>query len=334
MAARGEAILEVVRAAFPPRFALEGDRTGLQVGRVDREIERVLCTLDLTLAVAEEARDRGAQLVLSHHAVIYRRLEDLRTDQVRGRILETLLKHDVAVYVPHTALDVVPGGLNDHLAELVGLRDPRFLEATGSDGARLLVAPAPPDAEAFGSLLCAQGAQRAWRSGDRLEVLADERTVTFLARRVEERCGVPPTVFPLASHERRRGIGRIGTLERPESLQGLARRLKHRTGAPGVRVVSTEPDVVVSKVAVLGGDGRSFVPAAAAAGADALVTGDIDHHTALDARARGLNVIDLGHWASERQAAALLARGLRERLADLGVEVFESEVDTNPFEWL
>ena len=103
MAVRCETVLQAVRDLCPPRFALDGDATGLQVGRTDREIEKVLCTLDLTLAVAEEARDLGAGLIVSHHAVIFRPLEHLRTDTFKGRILELLIKHDIAVYVPHTA---------------------------------------------------------------------------------------------------------------------------------------------------------------------------------------------------------------------------------------
>ena len=80
---------------------------------------------------------------------------------------------------------------------------------------------------------------------------------------------------------------------------------------------------------MLAGDGRRYVEAAAAAGADLLVTGDVDHHTALLALARGLALLDVGHWASERQASLLLADGLRGRLP--GVEVLESRVETQPF---
>ena len=88
---------------------------------------------------------------------------------------------------------------------------------------------------------------------------------------------------------------------------------------------------MVKKVAVLGGDGRSYVDKAIFAGADVLITGDVDHHTALMARARGLSLIDVGHWGSEKQVAELFVTGLSEKLADEDVEIVASEVNTNPF---
>ncbi|MCA9672421.1 MAG: Nif3-like dinuclear metal center hexameric protein [Myxococcales bacterium] len=258
-------VLSCLRDFAPPRLALDRDPTGLQVGTADKKIARVLTTLDLTLEVAEEARDLGAGLIISHHAVIYRPLKDLRTDRIRGRILETLIKHDIAVYVPHTALDITEGGLNDHLAQVVGIEAADVLEET-------------------------------------------------------DRTAEPP-----------RGIGRIGRLAAPVALRALAARVKERLGAPGVRLTAPDLDADVHKIAVLCGDGRRYIDAAIFRGADALVTGDIDHHSALDARARGLALVDVGHWASERAAGEILANALRERLEGRDVEIVASQRSTQPF---
>jgi dinuclear metal center YbgI/SA1388 family protein len=124
-------VIEAIEALAPRRLALEGDATGLQVGDPEAEVSRVLCALDLTLAVAEEARALGAGLVVSHHAVVFRPLKELRTDGPGGRILAALIKGDVAVYVPHTALDVARGGTNDALAARLGLTEVTVLERTG-----------------------------------------------------------------------------------------------------------------------------------------------------------------------------------------------------------
>ncbi|MCA8921853.1 MAG: Nif3-like dinuclear metal center hexameric protein [Planctomycetes bacterium] len=326
MAVSVERVLQAVREQCPPRFALEGDATGFQLGDGSRQIERVLCTLDLTLEVAEEAVRRGAGLVISHHAVIFRPLRHLRADDFKARIVTALIKGDVAVYVPHTAMDVVAEGMNDHLARSVGLGDTRFLEQTGSDE-RFLLRVADPALEAP---LGERGVENLEVVGGRLEgrVRAPDvgKVLRFLGKR-----GITPTLVPLAEAGAARGIGRIGRLARPEPVADLARRLKSTLGAPGVRVVTRDPQRPIERVAVLGGDGRRFLSAAIRAGADALVTGDVDHHTALEARARGLDVIDVGHWASERQVSALLVEGLRARLDGLEVEVLASEVDTQPF---
>ena len=273
MAVRGELILQAVRELCPPRYAVEGDKTGLQVGRSNKEVNRVLCTLDLTLEVAEEARDAGVELIVSHHAVIFRSLKNLRTDTFKGQILETLIKADIAVYVPHTAMDVVDGGINDWLAKACGLEATRFLKETGRD----------------------------YVKGD-------------------------SSAEPIP-----RGIGRIGKLAEAEGLMDFVARLKNTLGIPGVRVSAADPDVKVKKVAVLSGDGRSFLESAIFAGADVMVTGDVDHHTALQARARGISLIDVGHWGGERHVIELLATGLRQKLEGKDVEIVASSVDTNPF---
>ena len=167
-------VLQALRELCPPRYALEGDKTGLQVGQGDRRIERVLATMDLTLAVAEEAVARGVGLVVSHHALIFRPLKDLRTDRFEGRILETLIKNEVAVYVPHTAMDVVAGGMNDHLAASVGLVDPVYLEETGRDGCALIVAEAE-DPSGLLSRIHDAGVLDARRLAGRLELVVDAR---------------------------------------------------------------------------------------------------------------------------------------------------------------
>jgi dinuclear metal center YbgI/SA1388 family protein len=320
-------VLSAVRDLCPPRFALEGDATGFQIGRDDKQVGTVLTTLDLTLEVAEEARDLGADLVVSHHAVIFRPLRNLRTDRFKGRILETLIKADVAVYVPHTALDVVEGGMNDHLARSVGLENPRFLDKTGQDDAALLVATG--DLTVAGQLAAKEEAQ-AQQVGERLEVILAASRASRLAERMVKK-GVAARIVPLSTHATPRGIGRVGTLPKPESPRELGARLKDALGAPGVRVVARDLDASLEKVAVLGGDGRRFMNAALFAGAQALVTGDVDHHTALEARARGLVLIDVGHWASERQVAEILAEGIRTRLEGEHVKVLTSQVDTQPF---
>jgi len=326
-----ERVLSAVRELCPPRFALEGDKTGLQVGRSDRKIRRVMTTLDLTLEVAEEARDKEVDLVVSHHAVIFRALRHLRTDDFKVRILELLLKHEIAVYVPHTALDVVEGGGNDALAVAVGLGETRPLDRSGGDAAVLLTLLAPADVAQEISALCQERGATLEREGERVLATLDARRARSLAAAIEKRWSITPHVLALESHGTSRGIGRVGKLPAPTSLLALAERLKAELGAPGVRLVAADPQAEVRKVAVLCGDGRSFLNAACFAGAQVYVTGDVDHHTALEARARGLALIDVGHWASERQVATLLREGLQAKLADEPVEILQSEVSTQPF---
>lgn len=128
-----ERVLAALKELCPPRLAMDGDATGLQLGDPTRPVSRILTALDLTAAVAEEARARGAELVVSHHAAIFRPLAALREDEPRGRLLCALVRAGTMVYVPHTALDVVEGGTNDWLARAAGLVETSVLDPTTRD---------------------------------------------------------------------------------------------------------------------------------------------------------------------------------------------------------
>ena len=127
------------------------------------------------------------------------------------------------------------------------------------------------------------------------------------------------------------GPARLGHIA-PVALDEFARSVSASLGAPGARLVrrrGAEGADLVRSVACSPGSGASLIEAAAAAGADCLVTGDIKHHDALKAMELGLNVLDVSHAATERAAVPLLADALR---ALHGVTVTAGPTDTNPFE--
>jgi dinuclear metal center YbgI/SA1388 family protein len=130
-----------------------------------------------------------------------------------------------------------------------------------------------------------------------------------------------------------RPMGRVGDLPRPLTLADLARQVGVGLPAPDVRIVG-DAELIVRRVAVLGGSGGSAVPEALAAGAQVLVTGDVRHHLALDAGELGLALVDAGHHATEAAAmpafAARLERDARTR--GLAAPVVRSTIDTTPWE--
>jgi putative NIF3 family GTP cyclohydrolase 1 type 2 len=132
-------------------------------------------------------------------------------------------------------------------------------------------------------------------------------------------------VLPLAhAVHKPYGIGRVGTIA-PCTLQSFAAHTKHAFGIPYVRFVG-DATRTVRTIAVLGGSGKRALPHAIACGADVLVTGDIDHHTAIDARLHGLALIDAGH-AIEDIAMAHMARVLNEK----GMRAYHDHDGASPF---
>jgi len=106
------------------------------------------------------------------------------------------------------------------------------------------------------------------------------------------------------------GLGRVGRLPDPKPLAEFAREAAARLSAPTARVVG-DPLRRVERVAVCGGGGASLWPAAHAAGAQVLVTGDVRHHAALDAREAGMTLVDVGHAVGERCAVEALAEAVQ-----------------------
>ena len=111
----------------PPRLAADWDNIGLLVGDSGREVNRLMTCLTVTPESAEEAIQEGANLIVSHHPIPFRPLKQLTTQTTTGRLLLSLISSGVAVHSPHTAFDSAAAGINQRLAEGLGLVDIRPL---------------------------------------------------------------------------------------------------------------------------------------------------------------------------------------------------------------
>ncbi|MGT2907155.1 Nif3-like dinuclear metal center hexameric protein [Streptococcus dentiloxodontae] len=119
-------------AFCPQELSMEGDISGLQIGSPNQEVETVMVTLDVRENTVAEAIKEGVDLIITKHAPIFRPLKDL-TASPQTDILLDLVKHNIAVYVSHTNIDVLEGGLNDWFCELLEIKDTEYLTAT-ADG--------------------------------------------------------------------------------------------------------------------------------------------------------------------------------------------------------
>lgn len=124
-----QVLMDAMNRIAPKKLAEEWDNPGLLVGSPQQEVERVLVCLDVSDEVIEQAVRQEARLIISHHPLLFHAIKAVRTDLPLGRRLEKLLKHDIAVFAAHTNLDSALGGVNDVLAEKIGLADIVPLEA-------------------------------------------------------------------------------------------------------------------------------------------------------------------------------------------------------------
>lgn len=119
----------------PFETQMDFDNAGFLVGRGEREVRKILVSLDITEPVADEAADWGADLIVAHHPVIFHPVKRLTDETPTGRTLLALAERGIAAICAHTNLDAAEGGVNTQLALGVGLTDTVPLEPMGEDEA-------------------------------------------------------------------------------------------------------------------------------------------------------------------------------------------------------
>ena len=135
-------IYDAIDRLAPFWLTMDFDNTGILVGDRNREVSCALLALDCTPAVIEQAKQLGAQLIVTHHPVIFHPLKRVNEDAV----VYQLIRSDIAVISAHTNLDIAQGGVNDALASAIGLRDCRGLELLNEQTGAWLPEPLSPEA--------------------------------------------------------------------------------------------------------------------------------------------------------------------------------------------
>ena len=356
-------VLAALEEKYPLARAEKWDKVGLQIGDENAPVARVLAAHEITEETLREAD--GCDAIVVYHPLIFRALENLDFRDHTARLAARCIEMKIAMIAIHTALDNAPPprALGDFLAREIGLENVSVLAPSGKEALCKIAVFVPEthmetvqnamfqsgagaignyDEASFrvsgtGTFRPLEGAnpfegevgKREEVGEFRLEMLAKESQSAEIVRAMkaahpyEE---VAHDIVPLRNSGGAFGSARVGELAASTRIEDFADNVKTALRAPNVRIVEAKSDV--RKVACVPGAGASFIEAAARAGCDCLVTGDIKHHDALKARALNLSLIDATHVATERAAVSLLADAMRV-LAD--VEIIESARDTNPF---
>ena len=368
----GHEIIQLFESWSPKKYAcMPNDPIGLAIGTLNKSVSKVLVTLDVTDAVVDEAIANGCELILAHHPPIFMKLSNLRTDNPQGKLYEKLIKNDIAVYAAHTNLDVAPGGVNDLLADALGLVDRQILEHTYNEQLMKLAVFVPTmHAEELRTVLSKVGAgqiglydscsfttsgEGRFRALEGANPFLGEVGEIEVADEVKVEVVFPSSIknkvlkamlnahpyeepaydlWALDLQANEQGLGRIGKLLEPMTLKEFAQHVKVQLDVPALRVVG-ELDTIVQKVAIVGGDGNKYTRTARFAGADVFVTGDIGFHVAQDAEVNGLNIVDPGHHVEK-----VMIKGVAEKMTamcaekKLPVAFISSTIHTEPFKFI
>ena len=354
--ARVREIAEAVEKIAPGSLAEDWDNVGLQVGEPDSEVDQVLVALTPLPEVFKEAEEVGANFLFFHHPLIFRALLSVNTSSYPGDLVARAVRGNLAVYATHTNYDVAPGGVSVALSVSLGLSGPLGIVAPRGGLRKLVVFVPEENADEISDALTEAGAGvigdythctfRAPGTGTffggeatdpyagqkgrlervpelRLETVVPAHAASLAAAAV--RAAHPyeePAfdVYPVDGYPEGCGYGRVGTLPELLASEELREHVSDSLGFPARLVANPESGRRIERVAVLGGSGSSFLGEAAASGAEAYVTGDLDYHDALLAESLGLVAIDAGHAATELPSLEPLARRLAE-LVDVPVTV-------------
>lgn len=369
--ANGQTIIQAFEAVSPKKFAVEGDKIGLQIGTLNKPIIKVMVALDVLESVVDEAVQEGVDLIIAHHPIIFRPIKALNMDSAYGRTIEKLIKNDITVYVAHTNLDVAPGGVNDLMAEAIGLEDVKVLVETTEDPLKKLAVFVPEEnaddvrnalgnagaghignyshctfnTKGTGTFKPGEGTNPHIGEQGKMEYVHEVKIESVFPASLEKKVlramvnahpyeEVAYDVYHLAVSGQKYGLGRIGYLSQGMSLRDFADHVKKAFDVTGVRVVG-DLGRTVRKVAVLGGDGNKYTSQALFNGADVYVTGDLYYHVAHDAMMEGLAMVDPGHNVEK-----IMKEGVKNMLLSFvqesgySTEVIVSKIHTDPFQFV
>lgn len=248
-------IIEILEREYNPSFAESWDNVGLLAGDREREVKRVFLALDVTDETLKAAIDFKADMMITHHPLIFSGMKRVVAEDFIGRRIMGLIGNQISYYAMHTNFDIL--GMADMSADFLELSEREVLEVTFEDG------------------------------------------------------------------QRREGIGRIGSLPREMTLRECALFVKAQFQLPHVTVYGSL-DVGVNRAAVCTGSGKSLMKEVLKKKAQVYITGDVDYHTAIDAVAQGVSIIDAGHYGTEYIFMEYMRQELAEKLP--GLEVGRMEV--------
>ncbi|MGQ0849638.1 MAG: Nif3-like dinuclear metal center hexameric protein [Actinomycetota bacterium] len=353
-------LLNDLALLIPDDRAASWDPHGLQVGDPQAPIDTVGVCHEVTDRVVGSAIEAGVQLLISYHPLLFHPDNRwLAGPGPRGRAFR-LLTHRMAVAIVHTAWDLCPGGTGDALADAIGLGEVTGFGPADAAPQTKLVTFVPEQAvdlvaaaltgvgagrigrysgcsfrtSGLGTFFPEEGARPAAGRPGQLNREPEVRLEVVVGKRIEGPAiaalrGAHPyeePAFDLYEVRSNLGmIGRVGNLSEPQPHIELAARVERALDVSS-RVAGNR-DQVIRRVAVLPGSGASFVGEAAAAGADAYVTGDLSHHQMQEALDRGLAVVDPGHAATERPGVAALLETVRK----VHHEVIDLTFDPTPW---
>jgi len=358
-------LVSFLDSAIPLAFQEGYDNAGLQIGLPEKNIDKVLITLDVTEEVVEEALKDGCDVIVSHHPLIFKEIKSLSGKSMAERILFKAIKNDIAVYSAHTNLDVMDFGVSRKMAEKISLENVRVLSPLKNRLCKLVTFVPENHLEKVKEAIFKAGAgvignydycsfsttgTGSFRAGENTYPFVGEkgktheekeiRLETILFSHIKNRVinaliethpyeEVAYDIYPLENDNIDIGLGCVGDLPEPVDEADFLKSISSVFSSKGIKHSKLRGGKI-SRIALCGGAGSTLMYDAIASGADIFVTADIKYHSYFEAENLIL-LVDIGHYESEKCSTEILYDLITKKFPKFAVRF--SEINTNPINY-
>ncbi len=359
-------IVNAIEEFAPPSLQESWDNSGLLVGSFSDEVNSAVITLDVTEAVVDEAVKNGDDMIIAHHPLIFGGLKRLNGKTDVERAVMKAIKNGIAIYAAHTSIDVMQNGVSWRMAEKLNLTNLKTL-APQNGLLKKLVTFVPENNSAkvrkaifkagagtigeYDSCSYNINGQGTFRAGEntnphvgeigelhfenetRIETIfpayLQGNVVSALinAHPYEE---AAYDIYPVENKHPQVGLGVIGDLPTATDTKKFLTQLKDTFGCQAIRHTAIHKPKI-SKIALLGGSGSTYLNSAISSGADVFVTADFKYHQFFDAENK-IIIADIGHYESEQFTKELFYEIVTNKFSKFAVRF--SDVNTNPVNYL
>lgn len=359
-------IVNAIEEFAPPALQEGWDNSGLLVGNSADKVNSAVITLDVTEAIVDDAIKNDDDIIIAHHPLIFGGLKRLNGKTDTERAVMKAIKNDIAIYAAHTSIDVVQNGVSWRMAKKLGIKNLKTLApqkgllkkmvtyVPEQDGVKVREAIFKAGAGTIGEYdscsynINGQGTFRAGENTNphvgeigKMHFEKETRIETvfpaFLQGNVvsallnahpyEE---VAYDIYPLENKHPQIGLGVIGDLPTETDAKKFLTQLKDTFGSKTIRHTAIhKPNI--SKIALLGGSGSTYLNTAIGLGADVFVTADFKYHQFFDAENK-IIIADIGHYESEQFTKELFYEIVTNKFSKFAVRF--SDVNTNPINYL
>ena len=358
-------VISVLEEWAPRSYQESYDNSGLIVGDRSAEVQKCLVSLDCIEAVVDEAIEKGVELIVSHHPIVFNGLKSLTGKNYVERVIIKAIQNNIAIYAIHTNLDNVETGVNYKIGEKLQLNDLRILSPKAGHLQKLVTFVPQEHIEPVKNALYKAGVgaignytecsfqvkgtgnykanqgsnpflgevgKRHEESEFRVEFIFPAHAAQSIVQALKQSHPYEEVAFDIYALENENpqlGSGMVGELADEMEPQEFLAHVKSSLNTACIRHTKA-PGKKIRKVAFCGGSGSFLLRQAMSQKADAYITGDFKYHEFFDADGK-LMILDVGHFESEQFTIDLIAEKIQENFPTFAV--LKTGIDTNPISY-